>query len=237
VDTGWDSLASLENAYVPFTTTLDPGLGQDWLYTGRAFAINTLMLNAGWMSVLREDIGDQTFWRVFIRVQKQDGSQGVPLKDPPWDLNTRYQLDPRAYEAGGSYTPVPSGYWVDLTSLAEAYGWHRLAALPGWRTYYSAARFSEFAYTGGLDWYSAMLELYPAGALYTATPVLPPTITPSRTPRPTSTPTSTWTPRATFTPSATPTPSLTPTPVPPSNTPPPTPTPPTIIPTFPSPTP
>jgi hypothetical protein len=175
------------------------------------------MLNAGWMSVLREDIGDQTFWRVFIRVQKQDGSQGVPLKDPPWDLNTRYQLDPRAYEAGGSYTPVPSGYWLDLTSLAEAYGWHRLAALPGWRTYYSAARFSEFAYTGGLDWYSAMLELYPAEALYTATPVLPPTITPSRTPRPTSTPTSTWTPRATFTPAR---PKPCPTPVPLSNTPP-----------------
>jgi len=239
-EAGWDPLASLENTFVPFTTALDPGLERDWLYTGRAFAINTLMLNAGWMSVVREDISDQTYWRVYVRAQNQDGSQGTPIKDPPWDLNTRYQLDPEAYEAGGSYAPLPSGYWVDLTSLAEVYGWHRLSALAGWRTYYAGARFSEFAHTDGLDWYSAMLELYPADALITATPVLPPTITPSRTPRPTTTPYPTWTPRATLTPSQTRTPappSRTPTPVPPSSTPPPTSTPPTVIPTFPSPTP
>jgi len=230
-ETGWDPLASLENTYVPLTTSLDPGREQDWLYTGRAIAINTLMLNAGWLSVAREDIGDQTYWRVFIRTQKQDGSQGTPLRDPPWDLNTRYQLDPEAYEAGGSYAPVPAGYWVDITSLAEIYGWHRLAALPGWRTYYTGARFTEFAHTDGLDWYSAMLELYPAEALITPTVVLPPTITPSRTPRPTTTPYPTWTPRATLTPSRTPTPR------PPTSTAPPTSTPPTIIPTFPSSTP
>jgi TolB protein len=242
-EAGWDALASLENAFVPFTTPLEPGLEQDWLYTGRAFAINTLMLNAGWMAVQREDIGDGTYWRVFIRVRNQDGSQGIPLRDPPWDLNTRYQLDPRAYEAGGSYAPVPPGYWLDLTSLAQAYGWQRLPAIAPWRTYYSGARFTEFVNTGGLDWYSAMLELYPPEALITPTAVLPPTITPSRTPRPTATDTATSTPRNTLTPSITPTasvtrtPSITPTPLPPSHTPPPSPTPPTVIPTFPTSTP
>ena len=230
-ETGWDPLAGLENTFVPLTTALEPSLDQDWLYTGRAFAMNTLMLNAGWISVVREDIDDQTYWRVFVRVRDQDGSQGVPLMDPPWDLNTRYQLDPQAYEAGGAYVQVPSGYWVDLTALAEMYGWHRLAALPGWRTYYAGARFTEFAYTAGLDWYSAMLELYPAEALVTPTAVLPPTITPSRTPRPTTTPYPTWTPRATLTASRTPTP------LPPTSTLPPTPTPPTVIPIFPSATP
>ena len=214
-----------------------PGLGQDWLYTGRAIVINTLMLNAGWMSVQREDIGDQTYWRLFIRARDQDGSQGIPITDPPWDLNLRYQLEPQAYEAGGDYAPVPSGYWIDLTALAEIYGWHRLPSLPNWRTYYAGSRFSEFAYTEGLDWYSAMLQLYPAEALVTATPVLPPTITPSRTPRPTTTPYPTWTSRPTRTPSITPTPlppTLTQTP---THTPVPTETPPTIIPVFPSPTP
>ena len=82
LESGWDPLASLENTFVPFTTPLEPGLEQDWLYTGRAFALNTLMLNAGWMSVQREDLADQTYWRVFIRVRNQDGSQGIPLKDP-----------------------------------------------------------------------------------------------------------------------------------------------------------
>jgi len=248
-EVGWDPLASLESAYLPLTTALDPGLSEDWLYTGRAFAINTLMVNAGWMAVSREDIGDRTYWRLHVRTQNQDGSQGAPLTDPPWDINTRYQLDPKAYEAGGSYAPVPTGYWVDLTSLAGAYGWERLPALPDWRTYYSGARFTEFALTGGLDWYSAMLELYPPEALLTPTAVLPPTVTPSRTPSPTATPSPTRTP------SATPTASLSPTPRPPTSTstPPSTPapssaparsptpvpssTPPTIIPTFPTPTP
>lgn len=224
-DVGWDPLASLETTFVPLTAALDPGLQQDWLYTGRAFVINTLMMNAGWMVVYREDIGEQTYWRVFLRAQQQDGSQGIPLRAPPWDLNTRFQLDPQAYEAGGSYSTVPSGYWVDFTSLAELYGWHRLPAVSGWRTYYAGARVSEFAYTGGLDWYSAMLQLYPADALITPTAVLPPTRTPTRTPRPTTTPYPTWTPRNTLTPSATWTP------------PPPSSTPPTIIPTFPTPTP
>ena len=68
-EAGWDALASLESTFVPFTTSLDPGLEQDWLYTGRAFTINTLMLNAGWMSAKREDIGDQTFWRVYVRTR------------------------------------------------------------------------------------------------------------------------------------------------------------------------
>lgn len=230
-DAGWDALASLENAFVPLTTALDPGLGQDWLYTGRAFAINSLMINAGWMSVAREDIGSETYWRVYLRTQAQDGSQGAPLQNPPWDVNARYQLDPQAYEAGGTYAAVPTGYWIDFTALAAAYGWERLPALPDWRTYFAGGRFSEFVRPGGLDWYSAMLELYPADAFATPTVVLPPTATPSRTPYPTDTPGPTRTPAPTFTPS------ITPTPRPPTSTPRPSPTPPTVIPTFPSPTP
>ncbi len=231
-ETGWDALASLENAYVPLTTALDPGLGEDWLYTGRAFAINSLMINAGWMTVVREDIGAQTYWRVYLRTQNPDGTQGAPIEDPPWDINARYKLDPVTYEAGGQYASVPPGYWIDFTSLARAYGWERLPALPNWRNYYPGARFTEFAMTGGLDWTSAMLELYPPEALYTATPVQPPTSTPSITPVPSSTPLPTWTPPITGTPTLSPTPrppTDTPTP---SNTPLPTSTPPTIIPTF-----
>jgi TolB protein len=202
-DAGWDALASLENAFVPLTIALDPGLGDDWLYTGRAFALNSLMINAGWMAVVREDIGSQTYWRLYIRAQKQDGSEGKPIENSPWDLNARYNLDPAIYEAGGKYGTVPAGYWIDFTSLAQAYGWERLPALPNWRNYYAGTRFTEFALTGGLNWYSAMLQLYPQDALDTATPVLPPTLTPTITPIPSRTPRPTNTPRATFTPSLT----------------------------------
>lgn len=210
-EVGWDALASLENAFVPITTVLDPGFQEDWLYTGRAFAVNSLMTNAGWMVAVREDFGAQTYWRLYLRAQLQDGSLGEPLQSPPWDLSARYNLDPKVYEQGGTYGAVPPGYWVDVTSLASQYGWERVPALPNWRTFYRGARFTEFALTGGLDWYSAMLELYPPDVLLTPTRVLPPTLTPTRTPLPTSTPLPTRTPRPTFTPSPTRTPTLEPT--------------------------
>jgi TolB protein len=226
-EVGWDALGALENAFVPLTTSLDPGFGEDWLYTGRAFAINSLMTNAGWMVAVREDFGAQTYWRLYLRAQLQDGSLGEPLRDAPWDLSARYNLDPQIYEQGGTYGPVPEGYWVDVTSLALQYGWERVPALPNWRTFYRGARFSEFALTEGLDWYSAMLQLYPSDILVTPTRVLPPTITPSRTPLPTWTPLPTRTPRPTFTPSPTRSPTITTTP---TGTLLPSPTPPTVIP-------
>jgi TolB protein len=226
-EAGWDALASLENAFVPLTTSLDPGFEQDWLYTGRAFAINSLMTNAGWMVAAREDFGAQTYWRLYLRAQLQDGTLGEPLHDIPWDLSARYNLDPKVYEQGGTYSDVPPGYWMDVTSLARQYGWQRVPALPSWRTFYRGARFTEFALTDGIDFYSAMLQLYPPDVLVTPTRLLPPTPTPSRTPTPTRTATSTRTPRNTLTPSATRTPSITPTP---SNTPVPSQTPVTVVP-------
>jgi TolB protein len=224
LETGWDALASLENAFVPLTTSLEPGLEEDWLYTGRAFAINSLMTNAGWMVTLREDVGAQTYWRLYIRASVQDGSLGEPIHNAPWNLSARYDLDPRTYEQGGEYAAVPAGYWVDVTSLAATYGWERQPSLPNWRTYYKGARFSTFALTSGLTWYNAMQELYPAEALVTPTKVLAPTLTPTNTPTMTPTPRPTRTPRITFTPSLSPTPSFTP--APPTATP----TPPTVIP-------
>ena len=236
VETGWDALASLENAFIPLTTNLDPGLEEDWLYTGRAFAINPLMADTGWMMTLREDIGAQTYWRVYIRANIQDGSLGEPIHNAPWNLSARYELDPRTYEQGGKYAPVPSGYWVDMTALAAAYDWERLPSLPNWHTYYGGARFTEFALTDGLDWYSAMKELYPVEALITPTRVLAPSLTPTQTSTPTETYTPTRKPHATETASLSPTP-VTPTDTPtptntplPTNTPTPLPTPPTIIP-------
>jgi len=223
---GWDALASLENAYVPITSSLDPGFDNDWLYTGRAFAINSLMTNAGWMVAVREDYGSQTYWRLYLRAQLQDGSLGIPLHDQPWDLRARYNLDPQVYEQGGQYSDVPPGYWVDVTSLAIQYGWERVPALPNWRTFFRGARFTEFALTDKLDWYTAMLQLYPSDVLLTPTRVLAPSLTPTRTPSFTPTPIPTRT-RLTRTPSRTPTPRPTITPSPTKT---PSPTPPTIIP-------
>ena len=200
--TGWDALGNLENAYVPLTAPLDPGLIEDWLSTGRAFTLNPVLVQVNWMTVVREDFGQQTYWRIFLRAAAQDGSQGMPLTQVPWDFSAR-TTSSSAYENGGQLmNSIPGGYWIDLTTLAAQYGWERLPALTNWRTYYAGARFNELAYTQGLDWRTAMLQLYPPEILVTPTIVIPPTRTPTRTPLwyRTPTPTRTATARPTSTP-------------------------------------
>lgn len=216
-EVGWDLLASLDNAYIPISSALSPGLVEDWLYTGRAITFNTLPINAGWMTVVREDYGQQTFWRVCLRARFQDGSQGRPLYDLPWDFNARYSGQPLPYDQGGqTASVVPGGFWVDLTQLAGSYGWKRLPAISTWRSVYALARFNELVKSDGLDWVSAMLEIYPAEVLLTLTPA--PTATASQTPAPfwyrspTPTPTITLTPTNTPTSTRTATPSVTPLP-------------------------
>jgi TolB protein len=199
--TGWDALGNLENAYVPLTTPLDPGLGEDWLYTGRAFTLNPVLVQANWMTVVREDFGQLIYWRIYLHTAAQDGSQGTPLTQVPWDFSAR-KTSSSAYENGGQLmNSIPSGYWVDLTNLAGQFGWERLPALTNWRTYYAGARFNELVFPQGLDWRTAMLQLYPSDVLVTPTIVIPPTRTPTRTPlwyrSPTPTKTSTARPTST----------------------------------------
>jgi TolB protein len=207
LETGWDALASLSDAYEPLTSSLDPGKGEDWLYTGRAFTLNSLTLNVGWMMVVREDMAGQTYWRVYLRALAQDGAQGEPLSSLPWDLNARYNLDPQPYDQGGALMKsIPIGYWVDFTNLANEYGWQRIAAQNNWRTYFVGTQFNEFVMNNGLDWRTAMLELYPPDVFITPTIVIPPTLTKTKTlipyafRSPTPTRTLTPTPHPTFTP-------------------------------------
>jgi TolB protein len=212
---GWDFLASLEQAFLPLTSPLNPGMVEDWLYTGRAFRFNTAPASAGWLILAREDFGALTYWRVYLRARFQDGRQGLPLKDLPWDLTARHSGDPIAYEQGGKLVATPPpGYWVDFTRLASAYGWERLPALSSWRVAFSSIRYNEFALKDGRDWLSAMLEIYPKAALDTPTPVSSPTMTATPTQTPTPTPTFTRPPYRSPTPTLTSTrrPTLTPTP-------------------------
>ncbi len=212
--TGWDFLSTLENAFVPLTSPLFPGMLDDWLYTGRGFAFNTASINAGWTVAIREDFGAQTYWRIFLRSRFQDGSQGLPLQNLVWDFYARNNGDPRAYEQGGKLVEtIPQGYWIDFTQIALAYGWERLPALSSWRLALPSARYNEYVLTDGLSWYNAMLEIYPPEAVVTQTPLPPPSLTPTRTPRPTRTltPTMTLIPSRTSPVTRTSTPTQTPT--------------------------
>ena len=207
LETGWDALQSLENAYVPLTSPPTPTNGGDWLYTGRAIALNPLTMNAGWMITVQESVNGQTCWRIYLKARYQDGSQGQPISAQPWNMNARYSGEPLVYEKGGALAEVPTGYWIDFTDLARRYGFERLAARANWRSFFPGTLFNVFVRRDGLDWNTAMAEVYPSEAIATPTRTQThtPTITdapphytlqpptPAATISPTPTPHATWT--------------------------------------------
>ncbi len=164
--TGYDFLGQIEDAFWRIDRPPQPGEARrNWHMTGRAFAINRNAL-AGFpppIEVIREDIGVETFWRVYVRVAEdaQNGQLGEPLRAIPWDFASRNQGDVEAYNQGGRLREgVPSGYYVDFTQLATDYGWQRMAASGDWRANFNAINFWLFRKDDGLEWLDAMLELY-----------------------------------------------------------------------------
>jgi len=158
---GWDLLATLDNAVIPPTSAPMPGIPENWLYTGRAIALNLAPYEAGWMVVSRDEFAGNIYWRVWVKCKAQDGTCGEPLMTPIWDFNSRSSGEALAYENGGESKLAPAGYWVDFTDLADRFGWQRLPALNNWRSYFQGTQFNVFALQQNMTWQKAMLEIYP----------------------------------------------------------------------------
>ena len=168
-EAGWDFLASLGSSWRPMDHTPRPGQSRmSWHVCGRAFDVNQSYYDEeeSLIYLVREDIGNETYWRVFIRASQQDGSMGEPLRVIPWDLKARLDEEEEADEGdtaiqGGRYLDkVPTGYYVDFTTLASDYGWERVPALYRWRHYWPDIEWWHFQKTDGLSWWECMLELY-----------------------------------------------------------------------------
>jgi TolB protein len=192
---GYDFLGSLEDAFWPQGRPPDPGEPRhNWHYTGRAIALDRNLVYAGSparIEIVREDVEVSTFWRVFVRVvdDAQNGSLGEPLRDLPWDFAARTSGEVEDYERGGRLKSLPpSGYYVDLTQLADDFGWGRLPAQRTWQFNFGAIQYWELVKTDGLSWETAMAELYSqdelAGFLSAASPVPPPPPLPTESPTP-----------------------------------------------------
>jgi hypothetical protein len=134
--------------------------------TGRAFSIarNRILGFPPQIEVVRENIGVDTYWRVYLRVDdnSQSGQLGEPLRKMPWDfLAATEGNDVEAFNQGGRLRrEVPSGYYIDLTQLAVDYGWQRQSAGTDWRGNERARNYWLFIKHEGLTWCGAMLEIY-----------------------------------------------------------------------------
>lgn len=177
---GWDVLGRLDHAFWDITRPPSPGEAvRSWFKTGRAIGIPRadIVGNPPAFEVVREDIGVQTYWRVYVRVvgNAQSGQLGEPLRYMPWDFASRTEGDVQSYDQGGRLkATMPSGYYIDLTAIAETYGWQRQPAGSDWRANINSVNYWLFVNDGGLTWYDAMRELYTEGALTNFAPTSTP---------------------------------------------------------------
>ncbi|MGQ9600896.1 MAG: TolB family protein [Anaerolineae bacterium] len=145
-----------------------------WHKAGRALdlALEFKVDGVDQMLVVREDLGDHVYWRLYLRAALQDGTQGKPLKDNPWLFwwHIVPDQDAEAYNAGGKRLPIPDGYYVDITALAKRHGWERIAsyAIVGdyhWQTDSNGTEYWHYERTDGLQWWEAMRQIYPLETL------------------------------------------------------------------------
>jgi len=117
LELGWDFLGILQSAFNPLPSDTQADIKDDWSYTGRAIAVNLDPLDAGWMTVSREDYNGRTYWRVWLKCQAQDGTCGAPIKEPVWDFNARYTNPSGSYEMAVIQAPFRKVTgWISLRS-------------------------------------------------------------------------------------------------------------------------
>ncbi len=169
---GWDFLGQLDNLYEPMQAQPLPGQSTyGWNKAGRAFDYESEHALAAEprIEVVRQDQGYEIYWRTFLRVAAQDGTQGEPLRDIPWDFRARFGAEPRYYDQGGKWKEIiPTGYYVDFTTLAQDYGWAPVAAADSWRTFFPVTNYWHYEKRQGLTWEQAMLELFTADQILDA---------------------------------------------------------------------
>ncbi|NLH09702.1 MAG: hypothetical protein GX484_19135 [Chloroflexi bacterium] len=162
---GWDVLGQLDSLF--WDELAQPAApGQDfrnWHKAGRAFDVMQSYNegNTPEIELVSEPIGPSQYWRMYVRCAVQDGSCGEPLRRRPWDFQARFSGDVVAYENGGRLKDtVPSGYYIDFTELAALYGWERVPSSSSWRYNWTGVLYWQYEKRDGLDWWSAMRELY-----------------------------------------------------------------------------
>jgi TolB protein len=172
---GWDFLRMTRGAWRPIHLTKDSPFAYDysflsWHKAGRALDLDFDFIGpdgANKMILVREDLGEQVYWRIYLKTARQDGTQGEPLKENPWRhwWHIVADEDPEAYASGGKRIAIPGGYYADVTALGKRHGWHRIAcyAIDGdyhWDTHSNGTEYWHYERTDGLPWWDAMLQLY-----------------------------------------------------------------------------
>ncbi len=176
-EAGWDYLGRLDRVQLSMNHIPSSGhTRKSWHVCGRAFSLAQEPYNADppLIEVAREDVGNTTYWRVYIRAAAQDGSLGEPLREGIWDLSARPAGGQALVDGGAIKAQIPAGYYVDFTALARDYGWERTPALWRWRYFWPDVRWWEYINTGDTTWWECMLDVFPHQEIEAAFGPIPP---------------------------------------------------------------
>ena len=166
-EVGYDFFAIVSDMWRPLDYRCDNTCDTlSWHKSGRA--VDTRLDYSdprviGGLEIVREDQQGETYWRMYLKTAAQDGTQGEPLKDAPWDFSYRARWVVGIGE-GGTPKPVPYGFYADFTELARQYGWERISSQDSedldWKTNKLGAEYWHYQKMQGLNWYQAMREVY-----------------------------------------------------------------------------
>jgi TolB protein len=162
---GYDFLGQVSEAWRPYDFFNDTSEYASWHKSGRA--VDTLFeyhTDEGQvMEIARDDLGGETYWRVFLRCADQDGACGRPITVNTWDYSYRARAE-IAPDQGGIERPMLHGYYIDFTALAREYGWTRISSWDdeeySWTWHFKAFEYWHYQKPDGLPWYAAMQEVY-----------------------------------------------------------------------------
>lgn len=164
-EVGYDFLGQVSEAWRPYDFFNDTSEYASWHKSGRA--VDTLFeYQADYgqvMEIVRDDMGGETYWRVFLRCADQSGACGRPITVNAWDYSYRARAE-IAPDQGGIEKPVLHGYYVDFTELAREYGWTRISSWNdeefSWTWHFKAFEYWHYQKSDDLPWYEAMQEVY-----------------------------------------------------------------------------
>jgi TolB protein len=166
--TGYDFLDALNDAWRGIDHPLAKYLS--WHKTGRAIDVRDWFAPDGQniVEIVRQNLDGKTYFRMYLRTARQDGSQGVPFRSMIWTAVGRRNDSETALRGGRELTP-PEGYYVDFTDLAAREGWTRVPALTppdgDWRQNDLDLEFWHYEHRDQLSWYAAMQLVYRQEAL------------------------------------------------------------------------
>jgi TolB protein len=150
-----------------------PGFANDtsdyfsWHKAGRAIDLLWEYRTRGGMPLLEvapELLGNEVYWRLYLRCREQDGGQGQPLTTQTWDLSYRARAIKAPETGGHPKDAIPYGYYIDVTTLIRQSGWERISSIDQpdfhWHWNFLALDYWHFQQRGGRPWYAAMQEVY-----------------------------------------------------------------------------